>query len=141
MIDDKSVVEQFNELEKLFNTFKQYNMNLDETIVVSAIIEKLPSSWKDMKRSLKHKKEETPLENLSTTLRLEENYRSHEENKGREGSKILMVEDKNVEPRANLLQGQSSKDNTRKMNYHGVQAKQKAKGKLLPLQQTRAFQI
>ena len=128
MIDDKSVVEQFNELEKLYNTFKQYNMNMDETIVVSAIIEKLPSSWKDMKRSLKHKKEDITLENLSTTLRLEENYRSQEENKGREGSKILMVEDKKVEPRANFVQGQGSNNNTRKRNNNGLKPNKKRKG-------------
>ena len=66
---------------------------MDETIVVSAIIEKLSFNWKDMKRSLKHKKEEITLEGLATILRLEEHYRSQDENKVHDGNKIHMVEE------------------------------------------------
>ena len=48
---------------------------MDETIVVSSIIDKLPPSWKDFKRSLKHKKEEITLDNLANDLRVEEEFR------------------------------------------------------------------
>ncbi|GJS25555.1 zinc finger, CCHC-type containing protein [Tanacetum coccineum] len=40
--------------------------------LVSCIIEKLPSSWKDFKHTLKHQKEELTLVELGTHLRIEE---------------------------------------------------------------------
>ena len=49
-------------------------MKMDEMIVVSSIIDKLPPSWKDFKRSLKHKKEEISLEALANHLLIEEEY-------------------------------------------------------------------
>ena len=39
-----------------------YNVNMDETIIVSTIINKMPTSWKDFKHSFKHKKEDISLE-------------------------------------------------------------------------------
>ncbi|KAL3507093.1 hypothetical protein ACH5RR_032475 [Cinchona calisaya] len=57
MVDGKHVMEQLYEIG-LLNNFKQYKMNMDETIIISSIIDKLPPSWKDFKRSLKHKKED-----------------------------------------------------------------------------------
>ena len=79
MIDNKSVMEQFRDIEKLLNHFKQYDMKMDNTIVVSSIIDKLPPSWKDFKRTLKHKKEDISLEDLANSLRLEEEYRLENE--------------------------------------------------------------
>ncbi|XP_052887971.1 uncharacterized protein LOC128296584 [Gossypium arboreum] len=75
MVDGHSVMEQFHDIEKMLNQFKQYDMKMDEMIVVSFIIDKLPPSWKDFKRSLKHKKEEISLEALANHLRIEEEYR------------------------------------------------------------------
>ena len=54
MVDGRSVMEQFRDIEKMLNQFKQYDMKMDEMIVVSSIIDRLPPSWKDFKRSLKH---------------------------------------------------------------------------------------
>ncbi|GKV35098.1 hypothetical protein SLEP1_g43411 [Rubroshorea leprosula] len=79
MIDNKSVMEQFREIEKLLNSFKQYDMKMDESIVVSSIIDKLSHAWKDFKRTLKHKKEDISLENLANSLRLEEQNRVENE--------------------------------------------------------------
>ncbi|XP_017621999.1 uncharacterized protein LOC108466152 [Gossypium arboreum] len=56
MVDGHSVMEQFHDIEKMLNQFKQHDIKMDEMIVVSSIINKLPASWKDFKRSLKHKK-------------------------------------------------------------------------------------
>ncbi|GLU06642.1 hypothetical protein SLE2022_236530 [Rubroshorea leprosula] len=67
------------EIEKLLNSFKQYDMKMDESIVVSSIIDKLPQAWKDFKRTLKHKKEDISLENLANSLRLEEQNRAENE--------------------------------------------------------------
>lgn len=78
MVDNKSVMEQLYEIERILNNYKQHNMNMDETIIVSSIIDKLPPSWKDFKRTMKHKKEDISLEQLGNHLRLEEEYRKQE---------------------------------------------------------------
>ena len=54
MNDERLVMEQYNELERILNNFKLHDLNMDETIIVSFIIYKLPLAWMDFKRSLKH---------------------------------------------------------------------------------------
>ena len=75
MIDGKSIMDQMHEIEHILNNFKQHNMHMDETIIVSSIIDKLPPSWKDFKSSLKHRKDDISLEQLGNNLRLKEEYR------------------------------------------------------------------
>nr|XP_004514701.1 uncharacterized protein LOC101509817 [Cicer arietinum] len=74
MVDSKSVMEQMHEIERILNNYKQHKMHMDETIIVSSIIDKLPPSWKDFKKSMKHKKEDISLEQLGNHLRLEEEF-------------------------------------------------------------------
>ena len=71
-------------------------MNMDDSIVVSSIIEKLPPSWKVFKKSLKHKKEDLTLEELAIHLQLEEETRRQESKDeiGAHVSKVHVVEDK-----------------------------------------------
>ena len=42
--DDQLIIEQFNELERMLGHFKMHNINMDEPIIVSGIIDKLPLS-------------------------------------------------------------------------------------------------
>jgi len=56
MRDDRLIMDQFNELERILGHFKMHNMNTDGPIIVSNIIDELPPSWKDFKHSLEHKK-------------------------------------------------------------------------------------
>ncbi|KAF7801582.1 Retrovirus-related Pol polyprotein from transposon TNT 1-94 [Senna tora] len=67
---------------------------MDESIIVSSIIDKLPSSWKDFKKNLKHKKEDISLEQLGNHLRLEEEYRKQDaEKETNVQEKVHMVEE------------------------------------------------
>ena len=68
---------------------------MDESIVVSSIIEKLPCSWKDFKKILKHKKEDLILDGLAQHLQVEEESRllKSKENQLAQTSKIHMVDD------------------------------------------------
>ncbi|GKE19619.1 hypothetical protein Tco_1427196 [Tanacetum coccineum] len=52
--------------------FTQHKMNMDESILFSFIIDKLPPSWKDFKHTLKHLKEELTLVELCSHLRINE---------------------------------------------------------------------
>lgn len=72
MVDNRLVVEQYNEILHILDQFNQHNIKMDESIIVSSIIDKLPPSWKDYKKSLKHNKEEISLDGLGQSLRIEE---------------------------------------------------------------------
>nr|GEX52360.1 zinc finger, CCHC-type [Tanacetum cinerariifolium] len=75
MTDSRPVMEQYNELFGIHGRFTQHNMNMDEAIQVSCIIDKLPPSWKYFKHILKHLKEELTLAELGSHLRIEESLR------------------------------------------------------------------
>nr|GFA90162.1 zinc finger, CCHC-type [Tanacetum cinerariifolium] len=56
-------------------------MNMDESIQVSCIIDKLPPSWKDFKHTLKHLKDELTLIELGSHLRIEKSLRVQDSDK------------------------------------------------------------
>ncbi|GJT42925.1 zinc finger, CCHC-type containing protein [Tanacetum coccineum] len=72
MSDSRPVLEQYNELLGRLRRFTQHKMNMDESIQVSCIIDKLLPPWKDFKHTLKHLKEELTLVKLDSHLRIEE---------------------------------------------------------------------
>ncbi|KAK2998749.1 hypothetical protein RJ639_023188, partial [Escallonia herrerae] len=78
MVDVRSVMEQFNEIKTILNRYSQHKLALDEFIVVTSIIDKLPPSWKNFRNSLKHRKEDINLDELGTHLRIEEDLRKEE---------------------------------------------------------------
>nr|GEW22439.1 zinc finger, CCHC-type [Tanacetum cinerariifolium] len=81
MNDSRPVLEQYNELLGILGKFTQHKINMDESIQVSCIIDKLPSSWKDFKHTLKHLKEELTLIELGSHLRIKESLRVQDSDK------------------------------------------------------------
>ncbi|GJR24595.1 putative reverse transcriptase domain-containing protein [Tanacetum coccineum] len=81
MTDSRPVLEQYNELLGILRRFTQPKMNMDESIQVSCIIDKLLPSWKDFKHTLKHLKEELTLVELGSNLRIEESLRVQDSDK------------------------------------------------------------
>ncbi|XP_031276270.1 uncharacterized protein LOC116134755 [Pistacia vera] len=79
--DNRPVMEQLNEIERTLNHFKMHEMHIDETIIVSSIIDKLPPTWRDFRRSLKHKKDDISLDDLAKSLRVEEEFHLQDEPK------------------------------------------------------------
>jgi len=61
MVGERSVLDQLHEIQQILSHFKQHKIHMDETTIVSSIVDKLPPSWKGTKRTLKHKKEEMSL--------------------------------------------------------------------------------
>ena len=43
MVEEHSALHQLHEIQRILSHFKQYNMHMDETIVVSSIVDKLTS--------------------------------------------------------------------------------------------------
>ncbi|GJZ63396.1 zinc finger, CCHC-type containing protein [Tanacetum coccineum] len=81
MTDSRPVLEQYNELLGILRRFTQHKMNMDESIQVSCIIDKLPPSWKDFKHTLKHLKEELTLVELGNHLLIEESLLAQDNDK------------------------------------------------------------
>lgn len=77
-------------------------MILSETLQVVAIIEKLPSGWKNFKNYLKHKRKEMKLGKLILRLHIEEDNRGFE----CKSSNSITAKENLVEHK----QGQSSND-------------------------------
>ncbi|GJS09127.1 zinc finger, CCHC-type containing protein [Tanacetum coccineum] len=115
MVDSRPIMDQMYELEHILSMFTQNNMNMDESIQVASIIDKLPSTWKDVKKNLKHRKDDLSLKDLGNHLLIEEQYRL--ENKTNDDtSKVHVVEEK----------GESSKAGGKKRR-HGDKDKKKFK--------------
>lgn len=68
MVDSKTVMSQVQELQIILSDNLAEGMILSETFQVAAIIEKLPSTWKDFKSYLKHKRKEMNIEGLVVKL-------------------------------------------------------------------------
>ncbi|GKD55538.1 hypothetical protein Tco_1288925, partial [Tanacetum coccineum] len=81
MTDSRLVLEQYNELLGILGRFTQHKMNMDESIQVSCIIDKLPPSWKDSKHTLKHLNEELTLVELGSHLRIKESLKVQDSDK------------------------------------------------------------
>nr|GEU97410.1 zinc finger, CCHC-type [Tanacetum cinerariifolium] len=63
------------QLEHILSMFAQNNMNMDGSIQVSSIIDKLPSTWKYVKKKLKHRKDDLSVKHRGKHLLIEEQYR------------------------------------------------------------------
>jgi len=53
MLEEHFVVDQLHEIQRILSQFKQHKMNMDESIIVSSIVDKLSPSWKDTKKTPK----------------------------------------------------------------------------------------
>ncbi|XP_042019031.1 uncharacterized protein LOC121766863 [Salvia splendens] len=106
------VMEQYSELLRILGQFSQYDMKMDESISVSSIIDKLPSSWKDFINNLKHKKEELNLVELGSDFQIEQSIRDME--KGSIGNGKTMVGSS-----VNMVEEGSSKAGKEKRTFQG----------------------
>ncbi|XP_016473600.1 uncharacterized protein LOC107795471 [Nicotiana tabacum] len=78
MVDNKSVITQFQELQVIVHDLIAEGMVINEAFQVAAFIEKLPPMWKDFKNYLKHKRKEMTPEDLIVRLRIEEDNNAAE---------------------------------------------------------------
>nr|GEV61435.1 zinc finger, CCHC-type [Tanacetum cinerariifolium] len=76
MVDSRLVMEQYNELLRILRQYTQHGLKVDESISILSIIDKLPSSWKDFKHTLKDGKDDLSLVQLGSHLRIEESLRA-----------------------------------------------------------------
>ena len=77
-VDSHPIMDQFHEIQSIYSNLKRYNIKMDEVFVVSSIIEKLPYSWRDFKKTLQHKEEDIDVNELDTHLQIEVSIRAQE---------------------------------------------------------------
>ncbi len=117
MVESRSIIDQCNEMLTILGHMKSMNMNMDDSISVACIVNKLPPSWHSFKMSLKHKKEEISIEELATTIQVEE-QRRQEATMEKEFHKVLNIEE-----------GESVKAGQNKKRKNSDQDSSKYKGK------------
>ncbi|KAK3024216.1 hypothetical protein RJ639_044685 [Escallonia herrerae] len=77
-VDSKTVMNQVQVFQLILHDIDAKGMVLGESFQVAALIEKLPPTWKDFKKYLKHKRKEIKPEDLIVRLRIEEDDRQSE---------------------------------------------------------------
>ncbi|XP_050918443.1 uncharacterized protein LOC127135857 [Lathyrus oleraceus] len=80
MLDSKLILAQVHELQVLVNKIKAVKIDIPEAFQVSAIIAKLPPSWKGYRKKFLHSSEDFSLEKLQKHLRIEEETKDQEKN-------------------------------------------------------------
>jgi hypothetical protein len=86
MVDNRSIVEQANEIQCIAKELGHLKIVLPDRFVAGCIIAKLPSTWRNFTTSLKHKRHEISVENLIASLDVEEKARAKDTgSKGGEG--------------------------------------------------------
>nr|GMD55901.1 Retrovirus-related Pol polyprotein from transposon TNT 1-94 [Ipomoea batatas] len=75
---EATLMEQFHEIVRILGQIRHHGMNMDDTIAIASIIDKLPPSWNKVHRALMQRKEELTMEQLGSHLYVEEGIRQKE---------------------------------------------------------------
>ena len=140
MMENKPVLEQVHDLQMIVHEIECEGVKVDPQMQVAAIIDKLPTSWKDFQKRLHHKQQELTIANLMARLRIEEEARKQDKCEEFNGStKVNFLtssenvskdqQDKNnayLKPRGKNMKNMFSKNNNfnQKKSNQGPPSKQ-----------------
>ena len=80
IVDAKPILPQVHELQVIVNQLRAEKIDLPEPFQVSAIIAKLPPTWRGYRKKILHDSKEFSLEEIQKHLRIEEESRVRDKN-------------------------------------------------------------
>ena len=92
MVDNKSVGDQIHEYQELLRQVEKDGTIFNENFKVSNLIDKLPPSWDNFARTLRHKQGEFTLTQTINSLRVEDKHRESTNSQNERPPKVNLVE-------------------------------------------------
>ncbi|KAL6180044.1 hypothetical protein ACLB2K_046713 [Fragaria x ananassa] len=91
MVETKSVGDQIREYQELLRDIEKKGTKFSEDFKVSCLIDKLPPSWNEYAKSLRHKQGEFTLRQAMNSLRIEEKQRVDQKGKAESTPVVNLV--------------------------------------------------
>lgn len=95
MVESKSVGDQIHEFQELLRGIEKRGTKFSEGFKVSCLIDKLPPSWNEYAKTLRHKQGEFTLRQAVNSLRVEEKQRVDQKEKPKRTPVVNLVDGKN----------------------------------------------